>query len=164
MLEQAYSVRWDWVNKCIIQYACWQWMAGLSGDILYWCSCYQDLLLTHLWSTALWDWSGVGARHHITQPPHTPGRCVCVLSSSPHCNSHVAHSMVSPTVVLLLHSAHRHRRTLSEPHTNVPLTMSTEPTAHRDSCVHYRVFVRCETKRVSVVCVLFLFCLRVAFI
>lgn len=123
-------------------------MAGLSWNILCWSACYQDLLLTHLWSTALWDWMVVGARHHITQPPRTPGRCVCarvlvrvcarshfpvcLLSSFCHCSSHFALSMVSPTVVPLLHSAHRHRHTLSEPHTNIPLTMSTErrPTAH----------------------------------
>lgn len=101
--------------------------AGLSWNILYRSACYHDSLLTHLCSTAMRPVCGGSPAPYHTASSHTwqvrvwvcvcAHSPVCMLSSSRHCGSHFALSMVSPTVVVLLHSAHRHRHTLSPSHT-----------------------------------------------
>lgn len=113
---------------------CGKGTAGPSRYPLLLClSPQKNFLLTHLHSFPRpvgCESPGAVSHSFLT---HLAGVCVyvCVLPSSSHCGSHSALSVVCPTVVLLLHSAHRHRSTLSDRLTNIPLTMSTErgPTA-----------------------------------
>ena len=108
-----YEVRLS--EQCIIHST-----TGLGRNILCWPACYQDLLLTHLRSPALRDWSVVGDTHICAH------LCWCVY------------------VALILHSAWLIQQLLcyyvvptdidtrahSEPHTHIPINNEHRVQAH----------------------------------
>lgn len=113
------------MRKCIISYI------FVAMDSWVKCRCSIGVLVTGIcfWLICEAQLCETGSVSHSLLT-HLAGVCVSVLIVSMQL---FELSTVSPTAVLLLHSAHGLRHMLSALHTDIPLTVSAEhrPIAHR---------------------------------